>query len=106
MATRKQRGRLKGRVLVAWGLLLVLGVSSIVIWRRTSGYATAQDIRKLDAEKNNLLSTRTTLRKDIQDANTRDRVIAAAARRLGLTVATEAQTRSLVDTVVVPDSAR
>ena len=106
MATRRKRGPVKGRVLVAWGLMLFLVVTTVIVWRRSVGYATQREIRALEREKAMLLSTRTTLQKEIQDATNRVQVIAEAERRLGLHVAVGFQTRNIADSITPPDSSR
>ncbi|HYW30803.1 MAG TPA: hypothetical protein VE869_04790 [Gemmatimonas sp.] len=106
MATRRRRGPVKGRVLVAWGLLLFLVVATVVVWRRSIGVVTQQEIRALEREKAMLLSTRTILQKEVQEASSRVKVIAAAERRLGLHVATGFQTRNIADSIAPADSLR
>jgi len=97
MASRKSSSRkrspLKGRSLIAIGLVAFLIVTSLVVWRRSVGVATARAMRKAELEKTALETERTTLQRQIRDAQTRGRVIAEAQRRLGLHVATDEQTR-------------
>lgn len=105
---RSSRGPLKGRALVAIGLGVFLMVASLVVWRRGVGAATARDMRRLSDRQRALIAEKTTLDRDIRSAMARSRVIAEAERRLGLHVATDAQTRLLSDALLAdpvrPDS--
>jgi hypothetical protein len=98
----RRRGPLKGRSLVAIGLVAFIAVSSLVVWRRSVGVSTAKALRKAAQEKASLETERTTLRRDINDAQTRNKVIAEAQRRLGLHVAPDAQSRVLADPAKSP----
>jgi hypothetical protein len=113
-ARRAARGPLKGRAWVAMGLVAFLMVAAMVVWRRSVGVAAARDMRRLSEVQRGLLSEKTTLERDIRAAMARRRVIAEAERRLGLHVASDAQTRILSDSLLaiparpdaaVPDSA-
>ena len=97
---RSARGPLKGRVWVAIGLSVFVVVASIVVWRRSVGVATARDMRRLSDRQRALVSEKTTLDRDIRSAMARSRVIGEAERRLGLHVATDAQTRMLSDSML------
>ena len=72
------------------------------------GAATARDMRRLSDRQRALIAEKTTLDRDIRSAMARSRVIAEAERRLGLHVATDAQTRLLSDALLAdpvrPDS--
>ncbi len=106
---RSPRGPLKGRAWIAIGLGVFVVVASLVVWRRGVGVATARDMRRLSDRQRALLSEKTTLDRDIRSAMSRSRVISEAERRLGLHVATDAQTRMLSDSMLAdpvrPDSA-
>jgi len=106
---RSSRGPLKGRAWVAIGLGVFLMVASLVVWRRGVGAATARDMRRLSDRQRALIAEKTTLDRDIRSAMARSRVIAEAERRLGLHVATDAQTRLLSDALLAdpvrPDTA-
>lgn len=105
MATARRKPRVyKGRTLVLIGLLLFVSIALVVVWRRSMGVATAREMRLLERDKRALLSERTTLERALREASSRSRVVAAAEKRLGLHVATEAQTRSIADSVVSPDA--
>jgi hypothetical protein len=97
---RSARGPLKGRAWVAIGLCAFMVVASLVVWRRSVGVATARDMRRLSDRQRALLSEKTTLERDIRSAMSRGRVIGEAQRRLGLHVATDAQTRMLSDSML------
>lgn len=105
---RSPRGPLKGRAWVAIGLSVFVVVASLAVWRRSVGVATAGDMRRLSDRQRALVSEKTTLDRDIRSAMARSRVIGEAERRLGLHVATDAQTRMLSDSMlaepVTPDS--
>lgn len=106
---RSPRGPLKGRAWIAIGLGVFVVVASLVVWRRSVGVATARDMRRLSDRQRALLSEKTTLDRDIRSAMSRSRVIGEAERRLGLHVATDAQTRMLSDSMLAdpvrPDTA-
>jgi hypothetical protein len=106
MAVRKRQRQYRGRTLVAIGLVLFVSVALVVVWRRSLGVADAREMRLLERDKRALLSERTTLERTLREASSRSRVVSAAEKRLGLHVATEAQTRSLADSIIPPvDSA-
>ena len=83
MAARSRRSPFKGRSLVAIGLVAFIGMAAIVVYRRSVGVATAKQMRAAELEKRTLETERTTLQRNIRDAQTRARVIAEAERRLG-----------------------
>ena len=97
---RSPRGPLKGRAWVALGLSVFVVVASLVVWRRSVGVATALNMRRLSDRQRALVSEKTTLDRDIRSAIARSRVIGEAERRLGLHVATDAQTRVLSDSML------
>jgi hypothetical protein len=97
---RSPRGPLKGRAGIAIGLGAFLVVASIVVWRRGEGASTVREMGRLANRQRALISERTTLDRDIRSAMSRRRVIAEAERRLGLHVATDAQTRMLSDSML------
>lgn len=94
---KRRRSPLKGRSLVALGLLAFFVVTSLVVWRRSVGVATAREMRALRLEKRSLETERMTLKRDIEEAQTRPRIVSEAQRRLGLHVAPDSQTRVLAD---------
>jgi hypothetical protein len=94
MAARaRRRAPLKGRGLIAVGLLVFLAVSALVVWRRTVGLSTASAMEKAKLEKRSLETERKTLQGNIELAKTRPRIVGEAERRLGLHVPSDSQTR-------------
>jgi hypothetical protein len=81
-------------------LFVFIAVAGLVVWRRSEGVKVARDMRRLSDTQRVLVSERITLERDIRNATSRGRVIAEAARRLGLHVATDAQTRMLSDAML------
>jgi hypothetical protein len=97
-ATRaSRRMKLKGRSMVAIGLLAFVCIASLVIWRRSVGVATAKAMRDTTALKRNLESERITLERDLRNAQTRQAIVAEAERRLGLHVASDSQSRVIAE---------
>ena len=97
---RSPRGPLKGRAWIAIGLGVFLVVTSIVVWRRGEGASAVREMGRLANRQRALISEKTTLDRDIRSAMSRSRVIGEAERRLGLHVATDAQTRMLSDSML------
>ncbi|MEP6766605.1 MAG: hypothetical protein ABJB66_19980 [Gemmatimonadaceae bacterium] len=95
MPKAKARRPLKGRTLVALSLVGLVGISAIVIWRRTRAVEEAKFIRDLTAEKRSLISQRTTLVSELSTLTNRAHIVAAAEKRLGMHVATELEVRNL-----------
>ena len=96
--TRAKRTKLKGRSLVALGLLAFVCVTSLVIWRRSVGVSTAKAMREATALKRSLTTDRLTLERNLRDAQSRREVVAEAERRLGLHVASDSQVRVIAET--------
>ena len=94
-ASRKSRSPLSGRAIVALSLVGLLGIAALVVWRRTIAVAENRVVRGLETRKRELISLRTTLERDINDAMSRSRIVPAAERRLGMHVATELEVRNL-----------
>lgn len=91
--TRKPRGPLKGRALVAIGLAVFFVVTTAVVWRRSQGVATQRAINKINDETRRLRAQEKTLENDVRLATSRRRVVPEAERRLGMTRPNEMQTR-------------
>ncbi len=85
---------------MAIGLLVFVVVAALVVWRRSEGVKVARDMRRLADTQRALVSERLTLERDIRRAKSRARVVSEAERRLGLHVATDAQTRLLSDSML------
>lgn len=100
-ARRRTKGPVKGRAKVALGLAVFIIVALIVVWRRSLGVATANEMRTLEYERRQLTSERTTLERELNEASSRSRIVAEAEKRLGLHVAPESQTRSIADGVAL-----
>lgn len=92
-STARERGPLKGRALVAVGLVLFLLVTTSVVWRRSTGVRTAKQIDRLLEEKRSLLAQEKYLEGQLRRATSRRNVVQEAQRRLGMVRPTEAQTR-------------
>lgn len=88
-----KRGALKGRALVAAGLVLFLAVSTSVVWRRSTGVRTSKQIQRLQEEKRSLMAQEKYLEGQLRRATSRRNVVQEAQRRLGLARPGEAQTR-------------
>jgi Flp pilus assembly protein TadB len=89
------RGPLKGRAVVAIGLAVFVVVTAAAVWRRSTGHATERAMNRLHAEQRTLRAEQQTLENDLRRATSRRMVVEEAERRLGMHVATEAQTRLL-----------
>ncbi|BAH38463.1 hypothetical protein GAU_1421 [Gemmatimonas aurantiaca T-27] len=94
---RRTKSTLKGRSIVAISLGLFVAVTAIVVWRRSVGVGTARDMQRMEAERRALRSERITLENELRRAMGRRQVVQEAERRLGMHVATEAQTRFLAE---------
>jgi hypothetical protein len=70
-------------------------IASLVVWRRGVGVSTAKDMRAREQERRALVAERTTLQRDIREAESGRAVVGEATRRLGMHVATDAETRLL-----------
>ncbi len=92
---RTTRSPLRGRALVAMGLVLFVLVAAIVVWRRSQGVATVLVMQRLRGELRTLRAEQQDLENDLRRASSRRSVVSEAERRLGMRVPTEAQTRFL-----------
>ncbi|WP_396205877.1 hypothetical protein [Gemmatimonas sp.] len=92
-STTRKQGALKGRALVAAGLVLFLAVSTSVVWRRSTGVRTSKQIQRLQDEKRSLMAQEKYLEGQLRRATSRRNVVQEAQRRLGLVRPDEAQTR-------------
>jgi len=96
-ARARRRTPLKGRGLIAVGLLVFLAVSGLVVWRRSVGVSTGNAMRVAQLEKRSLETERKTLQGNIELAKTRPRIVGEAQRRLGLHVPSDSQTRLVAE---------
>jgi cell division protein FtsL len=94
-AARKKRTPIGSRTLVALGLVSLLSVAALVVWRRAIAVAENREVRSLEEKKRELISLRTTLERDLVEATSRQRIVPAAEKRLGMHVATELEVRNL-----------
>lgn len=94
-ASRKSSSPLGRRSIVALSLVGLVSIAALVVWRRTIAVAENRVVRTLETRKRELISLRTTLERDINDASSRARIVPAAERRLGMHVATELEVRNL-----------
>lgn len=92
-ARSRRRTPIKGRTLVALGLLTFMVVASLVVWRRSVGVASAKAMATSLTEKRSLDAERLNLERELREAQTRRRVVVEAERRLGMHVASDSQTR-------------
>lgn len=92
-STTRARTPLKGRALVALGLVLFLAVTASVVWRRSIGVRVVRQIERLQEEKRSLLAQEKYLEGQLRRATSRRNVVQEAQRRLGMIRPTEVQTR-------------
>ncbi len=85
---------LRGRTLLLAALAAFLVVASATVWRRSQGVATARELRVLEDRRRALRTEVVTLGRDLRQVERQ--VPAEAARRLGMHVAGERQTRLLL----------
>lgn len=93
MATRKRT--LGKRSLVAIGLVSILLIAFIVVWRRSVGVANGRQIARMESRKRELETEIKSLERDIRDASSYRYVVTEAERKLGMHVATDAQVRTV-----------
>lgn len=84
---------LRGRTLLLLGLGLFVAASAAVVRRRSVGVSAAREVRALEERRRALRTEVVTLQRDLRTAERQ--VPAEAARRLGMRVAGELQTRLL-----------
>lgn len=93
----RSRGPLTGRALVAVGLGLFLVVTTIVVWRRSTGVRMVKQIQRLEEEQRALVAQEKYLENQLRRATSRRAVVQEAQRRLGMMRPGEAQTRFIAD---------
>jgi len=87
----KSRVALRGRSLVALGLVTFVLLTSLVIWRRSVGIAGARELRELGQRRLQLEGDRARLARDIRAASSREKLVPIAERRLGMRVPSDDQ---------------
>lgn len=96
----KRRVALRGRSLVALGLLGFVLIATGVIWRRTTGISQAADLRALEQQVVQLEAQQARLESEIREASSRSTLAPIAERRLGMRVPSDTQV------VILPRSPR
>lgn len=103
--TARRTSRRPGNgALIAFGLIGMLGVATLVVWRRSVAAREAKVVRQLLEQKRSLMSQKTSLESDLQDFASRAKIVPAAERRLGMHVATELEVRILPPQTAAKDS--
>jgi cell division protein FtsL len=87
----KRRVTVRGRVLVAVGLLGFVLIATGVIWRRTTGISQAADLRALQQQVVQLEAQQSRLESEIREASSRSTLAPIAERRLGMRVPSDTQ---------------
>lgn len=85
-----RRGRARGRVIVALGLVGFVLVASGVVYRRSIGIGQARELRDMTRHRTQLLAERAALMSAVRVAASRGR-IAPAAEKLGMRVPSDTQ---------------
>jgi cell division protein FtsL len=96
----KRRLALRGRSLVALGLLGFVLIATGVIWRRAAGISQAADLRALEQQVVQLEAQQARLENEIREASSRSTLAPIAERRLGMRVPSDTQV------VILPRSPR
>ena len=82
---------MRGRSIVALGLLGFLAVATGVIWRRSYGIAQRTVLEQLDARRTQLLARKAKLEGEIRDASSRARLAPLAEQRLHMHIPSDSQ---------------
>lgn len=93
---------MRGRTKFALGLVVLMSVAAVVIWRRSEGNALAKEVRDMNRELISIDAERRIIERNLREAVGRQHVVSEAERRLGMHVATEGQTRTVTDSSSVP----
>ena len=93
---------MRGRTKFALGLVMLMSVAAVVIWRRSEGNGLAKEVLEMNRELISIDAERRIIERNLREAVGRQRVVSEAERRLGMHVATEGQTRTLTDSSSVP----
>ena len=87
--------KMRGRALIALGLVGFVLVAMGVIWRRSVGVQQAGAIKALEQQRTDLEARRAALEADIRDATSRTRLARIAEDRLGMRVPSDTQVITL-----------
>jgi cell division protein FtsL len=87
---------MRGRSIVALGLLGFVLIAAGVIWRRSVGVAETKVIQDLERKRADLDARRASLEGQIRDATSRARLARVAEERLGMHVPSDSQVITLV----------
>ena len=87
--------KVRGRALIALGLVGFVLVAMGVIWRRSVGVNQAGAIKELESNRADLEARRAALEADIRDATSRTRLGRIAEDRLGMRVPSDTQVITL-----------
>ena len=87
----KSRVALRGRSMVALVLAAFVLLTSLVIWRRSFGIATARELQELGQARLQLEGDRARLARDIRAASSREKLMPVAEQRLGMRVPADGQ---------------
>ncbi len=102
-SARSPRRPVRGRAIVALGLLAFVSVAAAIVWRRTLGIAHAREIRVLDARRVHLEGERAALQSAVRRAASRGSIVDEVTS-LGMRVPSDTQVVILTrPTVGTPD---
>ncbi len=96
----KRRIALRGRSLVALGLLGFVLIATGVIWRRTTGISQKAELSALERQVVQLEAQQARLESEIREASSRSTLAPIVERRLGMRVPSDTQV------VIIPRSPR
>ena len=96
----KRRVALRGRSLVALGLLGFVLIATGVIWRRATGISQQADLRALEQQVVQLEAQQARLENEIREASSRSTLAPVVERRLGMRVPSDTQV------IIIPRSPR
>src|SRR5687767_12288571 len=87
----KRRVALRGRSLVALGLVGFVLIATGVSWRRAAGISQAADLRALEQQVIQLEAQQARLESEIREASSRSTLAPVVERRLGMRVPSDTQ---------------
>ena len=83
--------RRRGRSVVALTLFGFVLVATSVIWRRTFGLSQSRTVQQLERQRSDLSAQRAQLRREIQDAASREKLTPLVEQRLHLRMPSDSQ---------------